>query len=1368
MKKRGAENKMKKIKLSSLCILLTFLLGCSTVLGAFPNVQYAESETVNVYWNNMSDIKTLSPGHVSFTVEFNSKSSGNSEYTVSYKIGEKDTVTEVVEVPPASSVVRSFGTTLDAGTYDVAISVAKKGIAIYNNVEKIYVMENYDKEWGDYFTHRGIGVHYERVPYMNDLEFTQNLVTHAGFQGARSGSSWEYIEKTKGNYNFSGVEKSLKISKKLGLRDYWLLGYGNGWIYYPERGMKGTENWSVHTLYTMPQTQDSIQGYSNQFLATADYMMTNDFDVITLETWNEYNGKAWVAPKLAQVFTDNVRNIRIKMMLDEEGKYDDVDISTFTNHNNKEMQFLNGCMELNFYPFFDRFSSHKYDFSGGFEANSPYYNSILEFVDFIDDWGGWKWIDISETGFSTPNTNSHSTLESASQEISKLFTTAEYLGIDWTISYDLMNDGTDPLFSEDNFGMVDYEGKPKPEYFAMTNYNNQTAGGILIGEIDTGLEDGVRAYLYFKDGEPVVIAWANTVTGSEVEWNIGETVSVINNYGTVISESTDAVTLGLYPVYIKGMSDKWIKKAVRDDLLLWDGRWLETYAKVIPADLKAKAENLFSSTSDKLLNDVDADSALGLYNDYINFGLEIIASGKAGDIDEMTTSSMLYRLFKNIKKLNSLYITLYSGECGVSVQKGWSERHAVARENNYSNLSIQQYSDAMLKFVKEYTDNVEKLLSLDDNPQKAGMIDGWNKMIESLCLWYDAFAEYETVTNVGLVIQTPYYDRISYVDSEVTTEVNLNNFSKENFVGTICVFDDEGNKVYETPQLSVAADGGYTQTLVKVKTKRPTDDSGCSHYYLSYVDTEGNVIHTQRTEYEVVDRFKVTPVACTTTVDNLKNVSLSIKNLTTQEQKAYISVESDGSFQFKSTKYEATIPAGETAIVEMPIVSIENNKYHFYTFKYTITDENGVVVADNDTALSFTNVVKATNEISVKDFDGNIEDWEDAYPIYINTPNGITTKEAWRSTELSARAFAKWDESHLYLLVDIYDDAYLQTFTGNGMWEGDSVQLSLDPMNDDSVGKYADDDYELGFSNTPLGHEYYAWYAPIKLNMGVVDWFKIIRNDEMHLSRYLISLDKSILTNVEMSEGASFGLNIAINDNDYLSREAFYEFTPGTAGKKDPSCYADFNFIGADGKEMVEGKALNIFPVSVEHSVSVSEAFFTDISGHWAEETINLMADAGHVSGMGDGTFMPNAHVTRAEFMTMLTKAAALSGAKAEYNDISKGAWYYESIKNAESVIPTAMYTENNEILPDKDIVREEAVYMIASCFAQMKKTGGLNVDCVSYPDGADVSEWAVDMMNVALSNTLIQGSDDGKIYPQNTLTRAEAAMMIYNLLKTL
>ena len=1356
---------MRKYKLSALCLIFAVLFSCSNVMAFLPIVQYEDNESVNVYWNNVSDINTLHPGNVNFTVEFNSKSSGNTEYTVSYKIGETDTVTETVEVPPASKVVRTFGVTLNAGIYNAVISVEKNGLAIYSSSETIYVIDNYDKQWGDYLTHRGICAHLNEEAYDRDPVFTQKLLTHAGFQSVRSGTTWDVIEKIKGVYDFSRLEKYLKISKELGIRDYWLAGYGNGFLYLPERWMDGSEGWLGHTREPMPQTQESIQAYANQFLGTADYMAKNDYDFVTLETWNEYNNKAWPVPKTAQIFTDNIRNIRIKMMADEEGKYDDVDISTFTNHDNKAMEFLNSCMELDFYPFFDRVAVHKYIFRNGFEANSAFYTVMQEFVDIFDDWGGWKWLDLTETGFTTPKTTSAATLESAAQEIAKLYTTAEYIGIDWTLSYDLMNDGTDPLYSEDNFGMVDHYGNPKPEYLAMTNYNNQTAGGVLIGELDTGLEAGVRAYVYYKDGEPVIIAWANTVGGKNLEWNIGENVSVTDNYGTLIIDSTDVVTLSQDPVYIKGASQKWINKAVHDDLLLWNSKWLESYDEVIPADLKEKAEDLFKTSTDKITDELDENMALELFNNYMDFGLEIIASGKAGEIDEETTSSMLYRLYKIAKRLNSLYITFYSGEEQTAVQAGWSERHDTVRKENYSNISIQQYSDSMLKFVKEYTDNVETILALGDNPQKAGMVGAWNKMIEALCGWYDAFAEYETVKNVGLVIQTPYYDRVSTVDAEIVTEVNLNNFGKEKFVGTICVFDDEGNKVYQTPKLSVAANGGHTQTSVKVKTKRPTDDSGCSHYYLSYVDTDGNILHTQRTEYEVIDRFEVTPVACTTTVDNLKNVSLSIKNLTAMDQKASVSVESDGSFAFKSTKYEITVPANESMILDMPIVSIENNKYHFYTFKYTITDENGMVVAEDDTALSFTNIVKANTPINVSEFNGNIEDWADAYPIYINTPNNVTSYDAWQSTELSARAFTKWDESHLYMLVDIYDEAYLQTFKGIDLWQGDSIQVSIDPKNDDSEMVYAEDDYELGFSNTPLGDEFYTWYSPTTLEMGVVDWLKVIRNDEMHFSRYLISLDKSVLTNLDFKEGTCFGLNININDNDYLAREAFYEFTEGTGGKKDPSCYADFNLIAAENKNMTEGKAMEVFPVSVEHSVSESKSSFSDVFGHWAENAINYMAGSGNVSGMGDGTFMPDAYVTRAEFMTMITKSTDLVGEKVDYSDVSEDAWYYEAVKNAKNVIPTAMIVDGN-IMPDKEITREEAIYMITSYYAQNNKIRDINADCTSYPDGADISEWAIGMMNVALSQRLIMGSDDGKIYPKSTLTRAEATMMIYNLIK--
>ena len=42
----------------------------------------------------------------------------------------------------------------------------------------------------------------------------------------------------------------------------------------------------------------------------------------------------------------------------------------------------------------------------------------------------------------------------------------------------------------------------------------------------------------------------------------------------------------------------------------------------------------------------------------------------------------------------------------------------------------------------------------------------------------------------------------------------------------------------------------------------------------------------------------------------------------------------------------------------------------------------------------------------------------------------------------------------------------------------------------------------------------------------------------------------------------------------------------------------------------------------------------SDLSGHWAEETVNRWLDAGRISGYPDDTFRPNQSMTRAEFAT--------------------------------------------------------------------------------------------------------------------------------------
>ena len=52
-----------------------------------------------------------------------------------------------------------------------------------------------------------------------------------------------------------------------------------------------------------------------------------------------------------------------------------------------------------------------------------------------------------------------------------------------------------------------------------------------------------------------------------------------------------------------------------------------------------------------------------------------------------------------------------------------------------------------------------------------------------------------------------------------------------------------------------------------------------------------------------------------------------------------------------------------------------------------------------------------------------------------------------------------------------------------------------------------------------------------------------------------------------------------------------------------------------------------------------TDGSFSDIQGHWAQEQIEAAVRSGWVNGYPDGTFRPDATVTRAEFVKMLLDA---------------------------------------------------------------------------------------------------------------------------------
>ena len=450
----------------------------------------------------------------------------------------------------------------------------------------------------DKLSGRGICVHYMRSPYKEDKAFVNDLMNAAGITVARDGYEWENIERTKKNYNFSDTTIYTSDAKEKGISTYWNASYGCGKLYPPAEGLNADSGWDALVRYGFPQTQESIQAYADFTQEVIEYFKKNDYPLTALETWNEMNSLDMNAATMAQIFTDFTRPVKIKSILNGN---DDVDIATFTPHNKNQTGFLNGCMHMNFYPLFDRYAGHEYVHNNGFETSNEYQKKIKKLDDFITNYGGWKKIDLSETGFTTVGISTTATLESAAEEIPKTYVMGEYENIDNMIIYDLMNDGTNPDYTEDNFGAVTYDGELKPQYLTMTNFNNQTSGGILIGELETRLPSGTRAFLYYKDGEPVVIAWANNDDNATVEWNLnGESVEITDNYGNVIASGAGSVVLDQNPVYIKGMSDKWIVNAVYHDVRILNKEWLEQFSDGVNKGTLDSFENMFKNTEQAL------------------------------------------------------------------------------------------------------------------------------------------------------------------------------------------------------------------------------------------------------------------------------------------------------------------------------------------------------------------------------------------------------------------------------------------------------------------------------------------------------------------------------------------------------------------------------------------------------------------------------------------------------------------------------------------------------------------------------------------------------------------------------------------------
>ncbi|MEK3879594.1 S-layer homology domain-containing protein [Paenibacillus sp. FSL M7-0420] len=183
------------------------------------------------------------------------------------------------------------------------------------------------------------------------------------------------------------------------------------------------------------------------------------------------------------------------------------------------------------------------------------------------------------------------------------------------------------------------------------------------------------------------------------------------------------------------------------------------------------------------------------------------------------------------------------------------------------------------------------------------------------------------------------------------------------------------------------------------------------------------------------------------------------------------------------------------------------------------------------------------------------------------------------------------------------------------------------------------------------------------------------------------------------------------------------------------------------------------------YAVLENKVSFKDVASvqAWAGRQISVVAAKGAIEGVGNGNFAPKNNVTRAEFAKMLIRALNLenNSAKQSFGDVSSTAWYapYVAVAAEKGIITGRSAAQFD---PSATITRAEMATMIARAVKSQKPDAATSVSSLSkFSDAGKIAASLKDGVAFAASNNLVIGNA-GKFNPNNTATRAEAAVIIY------
>lgn len=179
---------------------------------------------------------------------------------------------------------------------------------------------------------------------------------------------------------------------------------------------------------------------------------------------------------------------------------------------------------------------------------------------------------------------------------------------------------------------------------------------------------------------------------------------------------------------------------------------------------------------------------------------------------------------------------------------------------------------------------------------------------------------------------------------------------------------------------------------------------------------------------------------------------------------------------------------------------------------------------------------------------------------------------------------------------------------------------------------------------------------------------------------------------------------------------------------------------------------------------------FSDIDTHWAKPYITYMNNKKIVSGVetdGKYYFNPSDNVTRAEFAVMIANMMnfniqSYSEKELKVDDSADiPNW---AVNHVKALVENGYMNgrqDGSKVVFDAyaKLTRAEAVTVLSRILNEKPQ-----VSKAVFTDSAAIPDWADEGFNKLYSLKIISGYDDGSVKPLNTITRAEAIKLIYEI----